>query len=65
MKNSVAAYSVVAILSLLLFTGFTCSKHSPEKSLEPATEANKDSASVPQDQLTDQTSSGDSTTVTH
>ena len=64
MKISVIRYSLVAILSVLTLTGFTCSKHTPEKAPEVSTEENKDNSAVPQDQMTDQTSSGDATSAT-
>lgn len=61
MKISVIRYSLVAVLSLLMLSGFTCSKHVPEKAPEEVTTENADSTSVPQDQMSDQTTSGDST----
>lgn len=61
MKISVLRYSLVAVLSLLMLTGFTCSKHVPEKPPEDVTTEGNDSSSVPQDQMTDQTTSGDAT----
>ena len=64
MKISVTTYSLVAVLSLLMLTGFTCAKHVPEKPPEEVTtEENTDSTSVPQDQMSDQTTSGDATPV--
>ena len=55
MKVSIIRYSFVAILSVLMLTGFTCSKHVPEKAPEN---------SVPQDEMTtDQTTSSDATPV--
>ncbi|MBC7457201.1 MAG: hypothetical protein H7235_02905 [Bdellovibrionaceae bacterium] len=62
MKISVIRYSLVAVLSFIMLTGFTCSKHVPEKAPEEVTtEENKDSSSVPQDQMSDQITSGDTT----
>lgn len=68
MKISVVRYSLVAVLSLLMLTGFTCSKHVPEKAPEDVTTEGSDSAAVPQEQMsenTDQslTTSGDATPV--
>ena len=66
MKISFATYSFVAILSILMLTGFTCSKHAPDKTLNEATsDAGKNSIAVPQEQMSDQVSSSDSTSVTH
>ncbi len=57
MKFSVIKSSFVIMLSMLMLTGFTCSKHIPEKAPENITEN-----PVPQDQMTtDQTTSGDNT----
>jgi hypothetical protein len=61
MKISVFKYSFIAALSFLMLTGFTCSKHVPEKAPEEVTTEGSDSSSVPQDQMTDQTTSGDTT----
>ena len=61
MKISVLRYSLVAVLSFLMLTGFTCSKHVPEKAPEEVTTEGSDSNSVPQDQMSDQTTSGDVT----
>ena len=61
MKISVSTYSLVALLSLIMLTGFTCSKHVPEKAPEvPSSEAT-DAESVPQEQMSDSTTSGDVT----
>mgnify|MGYP000895516799 CR=1 FL=1 len=61
MKISVIKSSFVVVLSLLMLTGFTCSKHVPEKTPE-----NTSNNTVPQDQMTtEQTTSGDATPVTN
>lgn len=56
MKISVVKLSLVGILSLLMLTGFTCSKNVPVKAPDQSEN------SVPQDQMSDQTVSGDATT---
>jgi hypothetical protein len=61
MKISVSTYSLVTVLALITLTGFTCSKHVPEKAPEMTTSETTGENSVPQDQMTDQTTSGDAT----
>lgn len=60
MKISVVKLSLVGILSLLMLTGFTCSKHVPEKTPD---QTGSSGNSIPQEQMSDQTVSGDTTPV--
>ncbi len=64
MKISSGPYFLVAILSFFLLSGFTCSKHAPEKAPEIISSKSQENGAVPQDQMTDQTTSGDGTTTT-
>ncbi len=55
MKIAVSTCSLVAVLSFLMLTGFTCSKHVPEKAPEALSSDTTNANSVPQDQMSDTT----------
>lgn len=61
----ISIFTLVAVLSFITLTGFTCSKHVPEKMPETtSTTENKETGAVPQDQMTDQSNPAPSTEPT-